>query len=416
MNNTVNISTLQLPKNKEDHSISIEKFATLKMIRSKNLGPTTILKLVSQFQSPSKALEHLIKNHKLYPNIEIISDSIINQELSAVNNFGAKIIFFFDDEYPEMLRNISNPPLVLTCLGNYELLKRNIIAVVGTRNNSFNAMQFTRKICRDIGFNNLITVSGMAHGIDTIVHKSSIEHGTIAVLAGGINHCYPTSNETLYQEIAKNGLIISEQPFNHRQQNYNFLQRNRIISGLAIAVVVIEAGIKSGSLVTAKIAIEQNREVFAVPGFPLEERARGVNMLIKEGAKIIESIDDLLNEDLPLVNYNNNSQLTQGYTAGYNQNTLQQNKTTKRNIKKINVASLQSTLLSDDKDGLEQIKYKQFSIIANQILNQLSSSALKISDLYNIISASPQEIAIAISELEFGDAILVHQQQITKII
>ena len=195
-----------------------------------------------------------------------------------------------------MLREISDPPPSLTVKGKINLLNQNIIAIVGPRNASFNGCKFARKIAKELGENEMIIASGLARGIDTAAHEASLTTGTIAVIAGGINNIYPSENANLYHQISNQGVIISEIPFGTLPRGGNFPQRNRIISGLSLGVVIVEATLKSGTLITAKFALEQNREIFAVPGNPMDPRYEGTNRLIKQGAKMLENTDDILNE------------------------------------------------------------------------------------------------------------------------
>ncbi len=179
---------------------------------------------------------------------------------------------------------------------NIDLLNQeNVIGVVGARNASLNARIFANKISKELVAHGCVIASGLARGIDTAAHEASAEK-TIAVIAGGIDHIYPVENTNLYHKIAKEGLIISELPVGVNPSAKHFPQRNRLISGISLAVAVIEASLKSGSLITARCALEQNREVFAVPGFPMDPRSLGANQLIKEGANLLESAQDIINE------------------------------------------------------------------------------------------------------------------------
>ena len=204
------------------------------------------------------------------------------------------IISYLDSDFPSLLKNTDDCPPLLFCIGNTKLLNQSTVAIVGSRNASINGLRFAYKIARDLSDNNKIVVSGFARGIDTASHKASLEKGTIAVLAGGVDHIYPQENTELYESIASQGLIVAELPLGSIPKPQNFPQRNRIISGLSQGVAVIEATLKSGSLITAKIALQQSREVFVVPGFPLDPRYQGNNYLLKQGAYLLESAKDIL--------------------------------------------------------------------------------------------------------------------------
>jgi DNA processing protein len=221
--------------------------------------------------------------------------SIAIEEFEKTEKFGAKILIFSDPLYPQLLREIPDAPPLIMVKGDLDLLSQEKIAVVGPRSASFNALLYAKKFTLLLGQSSVISVSGMARGVDTAVHEASILSGTIAVLAGGINNIYPHENSKLYQQISECGVILSEMPFGFTPKSSSFIQRNRLISGLAVATVVIEAGLKSGSLATARFALEQNREVFAVPGSPFDPRCQGTNRLIKDGANIITEVEDVLN-------------------------------------------------------------------------------------------------------------------------
>lgn len=271
----------------------------LQLSRSENVGPSTFFRLIEIFGTAEEALEQLpefAEKGGLKHRIKVSSLKDAESEIISAEKFNAKIISFFDFEYPNLLRKISDPAPILTIKGNSNLFTRDAIAVVGPRNASFSAINFARKIATDLGKNSIVTVSGLARGIDAAAHQGSLLTGTIAVIAGGINHIYPQENANLYEIISKQGLLVSENSFNAPPKGGNFIQRNRIISGLSLGVVVVEAGLKSGSLTTAKFAIDQGREVFAVPGSPFDPRCHGTNRLIKDGAKMFEGINDILDE------------------------------------------------------------------------------------------------------------------------
>lgn len=267
----------------------------LRLYRSSNVGPVTFFQLIKTFGS----VEDIISNfdeaiHRSSTNrqISICSREEAEKELEAVQDFGAEIILHCDPRFPNSLKEIYDCPPLICVKGDVELLDRDKIAIVGPRNPSCNAVTIAKKIALMVGQNSFSTVSGMARGIDSVVHHASILSGTIAVLAGGIDNIYPSENLQLYRQIGLCGLLISEMPFGYVPKSSNFVQRNRIVSGLAKAVIVVEASLKSGSLITARFAMDQGREVYAIPGSPFDSRCHGVNLLIKEGAEIIANISD----------------------------------------------------------------------------------------------------------------------------
>ena len=276
-----------------------ERLSALQLIRSEGLGIKIFFSLLEVFGSAINALEKLpafIAKKGLVSRIKICPREKILEELERTEDYGAKIIYFKDDQYPSLLKHISDFPPVLTVLGNNkELLLKDKIAIVGSRNASANSTRFAYKTSKELGESGYVVVSGLARGVGLSAHMGSMKTGTIAVIAGGIDNIYPLGNKNLYEEIRENGLIISENIFGAIPKLQNFPQRNRIISGLSLASLVVEASLKSGSLITANFALEQNREVFAVPGFPLDTRYSGTNLLIKQGANLFEKVEDILN-------------------------------------------------------------------------------------------------------------------------
>ena len=283
--------------NNKAPAYSNETIDILRLIRSENVGPKTFFNLIKFFGSASRALENVedfsVKGGRAKP-IKVYSKDSAFKELKELEKDNSYLITYKDLNYSELLLQIPDFPPVLSYKGNISLLNHEkIIAVVGARNSSVNGKAFAAKLSKDLVKAGYVTVSGLARGIDSAVHSSSLGN-TIAVIAGGIDHIYPPENKTLYEEIAKNGLLLAELPIGFKPLSQHFPQRNRIISGLALATVVIEAGMKSGSLITANLAVEQNRDVFAVPGFPLDPRCMGSNQLIKNGAYLLESVEDIL--------------------------------------------------------------------------------------------------------------------------
>ena len=267
----------------------------LQLSRSANIGPVTFQKILEKFGSASEAIANFddISNSS-NRNLKLLDRNIAIEEFENTKKYGAKFITFDDPRYPASLKEINDCPPVIIVKGDLDLLKEEKIAVVGPRNASYNALLYAKKFTVLLGQNSIVSVSGMAHGVDTAVHQASLLSGTIAVLAGGIDNIYPSENTKLYNQISECGIILSEMPIGFLPKGHNFIQRNRLISGLSIATVVIEASLQSGSLSTARFAIEQNREIFAVPGSPFDPRCHGTNRLIKEGANIITEVEDVL--------------------------------------------------------------------------------------------------------------------------
>jgi DNA processing protein len=222
-------------------------------------------------------------------------------ELGAIERLGGRMLCWGEPLYPSRLAAVEDAPPVLTVLGRSELLAPPIIAVVGARNASANGRRLARELAAGLGEAGIIVASGMARGIDAAAHLGALDSGTVAVLAGGADIVYPEENRGLYDAMRTRGAILAELPLRAEPQARHFPRRNRIISGLALGVVVVEAAAKSGSLITARYALEQGREVFAVPGSPLDPRCRGCNDLLRNGATLTETADDGIGQLGPLL-------------------------------------------------------------------------------------------------------------------
>jgi DNA processing protein len=266
--------------------------ALLRLVRSDGVGPTTCHRLLARFGAPQAAIDNLqdFSKGKLRP----APQSMAEDEIAALTALGGAFLTILDDDYPVMLAATEDAPPVLALRGQRDLLKRQCLGMVGARNASLNGKKFAQKLAKDCGDAGLTVVSGLARGIDTAAHTGALATGTIAAVAGGVNVIYPPENRALTEQIAEQGLIVSEQPFGMQPIAQHFPRRNRIISGLSLGVVVVEASLQSGSLITARVAAEQGRDVFAVPGFPGDPRAQGPNRLLKDGAILVEGVADIL--------------------------------------------------------------------------------------------------------------------------
>jgi DNA processing protein len=371
----------------------------LRLSRSRNMGPKTFFHLMNIFGNVENILDNFsefAKENNIENKFKINSLNIAEKEFEKASEYGAKIITFEDEKYPKFLREIPNPPIILTAKGDLDFLNYHKIAVVGPRNASLNALKFAAKISVELGQKSIITASGMARGVDSSCHEASILSGTLAVLAGGINHVYPVSNSSLYQRVIEHGLIISENAFSATPMPGNFIQRNRIISGISLGVVVVEASLKSGSLTTAKFALEQGREVFAVPGSPFDDRSRGSNKLIKDGAKMIEDIDDII-EEIPSLKgrfFGVGENLSYGNLNFGSQGFLGDNFT--------NVKKNENSKTSENLGGLKK-----------EIMEKLSYDSIKIDDLIEALKVDIKEINVALAELELLDKIIINFDQIS---
>jgi DNA processing protein len=273
-----------------------ERRAWLKLARTQNVGPATFAGLLGRFGSATAALAEVprLARRGGAETFSIPGDADIARERDRLETFGGRFLFSCEPDYPAGLAALDAPPPVISVVGRSELLARDMIAMVGARNASALGRKFAGQLAGDLGRAGLVVASGMARGIDTAAHEGSLGTGTCAVVAGGIDVIYPPENASLYARIKQDGVIVAEMAFGQTPQARHFPRRNRIISGLSRGVVVVEAAEGSGSLITANFALEQGREVFAVPGSPLDPRAKGTNRLIRDGAVLTETADDVV--------------------------------------------------------------------------------------------------------------------------
>ena len=349
----------------------------LRLIRSENVGPRTFYDLVRFFGSPGIALNHVtelaIKGGRAKP-ITIYAKDKAEKELSYHKKIGAEIITYQDKNYPKLLTQLHDAPPVLSCLGNANILRRKLVSIVGARNASLNARILCKKIASKLFEAGFTVVSGLARGIDTEAHLGSID-STIAVLAGGVDHIYPPENKDLYNTISSQGVLLAELPIGAKPLSTHFPQRNRIIAGLSRCIVVIEASLKSGSLITANFALQNNREVCAVPGFPLDYRSGGANKLIKDGAFVVDSIHSLVDHLIKVENH-------------------------------------QDSFCEIDSKGYKHthpvLEIKIDANMRESLLSLLSSCPIAIDDLYNDAGMSVSSVYTIILELELAGRIVRH--------
>jgi DNA processing protein len=282
-----------------------ERLDWLRLARSETVGPVTFYTLLRRFGSAAAALDalpHLSRQAKAAPRREA------EAELAAIDRLGGRLLCWGEPLYPAPLAAVDDAPPVLTVLGRLENLNRMlsapIVAVVGARNASANGRRLARELAAGLGEEGVVVASGMARGIDAAAHLGALavgNGGTIAVVAGGADIVYPEENRGLYDAIIESGAVIAELPLGSEPQARHFPRRNRIISGISLGVVVVEAAAKSGSLITARYALEQGRDVFAVPGSPLDPRCRGCNDLLRSGATLTETAADIIGQLGPLL-------------------------------------------------------------------------------------------------------------------
>ncbi|HEY3916829.1 MAG TPA: DNA-processing protein DprA [Stellaceae bacterium] len=279
-----------------------ERLDWLRLIRSENVGPVTFYQLLARFGSAEAALAALPevarRGGRARP-LTLCPRPAAEREMQQVQAADARLVAWGEPDYPAALAVLDDAPPLLSLRGDGKLFERPAVAVVGARNASANGRRFARDIAMQIGQQGIVVVSGLARGIDGAAHEGALATGTVAVLAGGIDQVYPEENRALHEQIAGRGALIAELAIGTEPQARHFPRRNRIISGCSLGVLVVEAALRSGSLITARFALEQGRDVFAVPGSPLDPRCRGTNDLIRSGAILTETIDDIMRELQP---------------------------------------------------------------------------------------------------------------------
>lgn len=359
-----------------DHTTTLsekERLARLRLIRATNIGAVTFWALLERYGEATRAIAALPDlTRKSKRPIKLPAEQEASAELERTDQANARLVMHGEPDYPPGLTELDVPPPIITIRGNPKLFARDTIAIVGARNASALGQRFARDIARDLGAADIVIASGLARGIDTAAHKGSLPTGTIAVMAGGIDVVYPPENQALYEEIADKGIVISEIPVGQQPTAQHFPRRNRIVSGLARGVVVVEATLNSGSLITARLAGEQGRDVFAVPGSPLDPRAKGTNGLLRQGAILTESAEDVLNALGP------------------------REPAPKPKPK----SSATASAILHNTDALQR-----------EILKKLGPAPVEIDELVRLLGASPAEVSAALLDLEFAGQLTRHPGQ-----
>jgi DNA processing protein len=274
-----------------------ERIDWLRLIRSENVGPRTFRSLMHHYGSARAALAALpalARRGGAARAVRICSRGEAEREIETAHRLGAVFVATSENRYPHRLAAIDDAPPLLAVRGITDALLRPMIAMVGSRNASAAGLKFAERLARELGEAGFVVVSGLARGIDAAAHRASLAGGTVAVLAGGHDRIYPEQHEDLLAAILEGGSAVSEMPFGWEPRARDFPRRNRIISGLSLGVVIVEAAKRSGSLITARFALEQGREVFAVPGSPIDPRAEGTNGLLKQGATLVTEASDVV--------------------------------------------------------------------------------------------------------------------------
>jgi DNA processing protein len=273
-----------------------ERADWLRLSRTRGIGPITFFHLLERYGAAADVLADLPALAKKAGGKEVSAPPLddIKREIEATQKIGAAHLAACEPDFSTCLAAIDAPPPVISVRGRRALLQQQAIAMVGARDASAAGRRMARDLARDLGQAGYVVVSGMARGVDGEAHAAAIDTGTVACIAGGIDQIYPPQHDQLYALLTERGCLVSEAPLGYVAQARDFPKRNRVISGLSLATIVVEAAERSGSLITARFALEQGREVMAVPGSPLDPRCRGTNRLIKQGAALIEGVDDVL--------------------------------------------------------------------------------------------------------------------------
>lgn len=364
-----------LPPTTEDN-----QFSWLRLLRSKRVGPVTFHRLLAEYGSAQNALDALpeVARSAGIKGYETCPAKAVDAEIKAAKAAKARLLCFPDPDYPKLLAGLKDAPPLLWAIGDLSVLERPVIAMVGARNASSLGLRMARSLAQNLGEAGYSVVSGMARGIDTAAHQAALKTGTIAVLAGGADVIYPAENTRLAEEICKTGLRLSEQPMGLTPRARDFPKRNRIIAGLARAVVVVEAAAKSGTLITARDALDYGREVLAVPGHPFDARSSGCNRLIRDGAQLVRDAADVL-EALPPLDLP---------------------------PRPVPETSLQEALAELPPPPPQRRSLAQTHALHQQILGRLGPSPTSETELMRGLALPPHELAPALTDLELEGAIL----------
>ena len=349
----------------------------MRLARTKNVGAKTFIELIKIFGDPDIAIQNvdiLAKRGGSSAKKLVPPKHFIEKEINETLKFGAKIILACDQNYPIPLLYTPDFPPIIIAKGNIELFKKTMFAIVGARNSTINGNKLAFEFANEISNTGIVIVSGIAKGIDAYAHKGSLKNGTTGVIAGGISHVYPKENSKLYEEIFDKGLVITEQPINSSVLAQYFPQRNRIIAGLSYGVLIVEATKKSGTLITSKFALDYNKEVYAIPGSPLDSKAEGTNELLKQGANLALSPSDII-KDLDKV-IKENHQFIFDNTTSFKDSSLK---------------SLPSDL--------------ELNLYRNKLFNSLSYSPIKVDEIIQQLEIPINILNCLLLELELAGKI-----------
>ncbi|MFK5980474.1 MAG: DNA-processing protein DprA [Rhizobiaceae bacterium] len=354
-----------------------ERLNWLRLIRSENVGPATFRDLLARYYTAHDALNalpELAKRGGAAARIKICSEADAEREYQVCSHFNAQFIAMCEPDYPSYLRMADHCPPLLCVKGSIKTLNKKSVGIVGSRNASILGCKITQKFASELGMEGYVVVSGLARGIDANAHKASLECGTIAAFAGGLDKIYPEENTNLVQQIlAYNGTIVSEMPMGWQARARDFPRRNRIIMGLSMGILVVEAAKRSGSLITARLANETGRLVFAIPGSPLDPRSDGTNHLIKQGAILVTDIEDMLEHLTPM-----------------------------------NEPQLPYDSFSEDDGSSDKPTHDVSNTIRDQIITSLSASPVEVDDIIRFSGATAGEVQLVLLELTMAGRLERH--------
>ncbi|MGL4729712.1 MAG: DNA-processing protein DprA [Bosea sp. (in: a-proteobacteria)] len=383
----------------------------LRLIRTEGVGPRTFQSLINRFGSARAALDALPDvSRRAGRPVAPCSMADAEREMLAARRIGVRFIALGEAEYPAALQAIDSAPPLLGVRGNLAVLRKSFVGIVGSRNASALGLKFTHQLARALGEADYAIASGLARGIDTAAHESSLETGTVAVLAGGPDYISPAQNEALFHRILDHGAAISEMPVGYEPRARDFPRRNRIVSGLSLGTVVVEAAKGSGSLITARFALEQGREVFAVPGSPLDPRAAGTNALIRDGATlcceaahVIEALQpqlDLGREAFPA---------GRGFVRDPGQ--TRQHEQLWDELPLVDVAEPPFAASGEQEWTSAEEEPASFPQLRSRLLQLVGPTPVMIDDLIREIGDPPRHVQMALMELELDGLVLRHAGQ-----
>ena len=370
-------------------AISAERFARLQLARSQNVGPRTFAQLLRRYGGARASLDALpaLAGRGGKTDYVACDAALVQAELDAGHAMGAQLLVLGDPEYPQLFQDLDPAPPVVWVKGDLSLLTRRTVGIVGARNASALGLRTARRLARELGATGHVIVSGLARGVDAAAHEAAITTGTIAVLAGGLDQPYPPENVKLCEQIGETGLLVSEVPFGIAPMATHFPRRNRLISGLSQGVVLVEAAARSGSLITARFALEQGREAMACPGAAEDPRSAGCNALIREGAALIRHAGDV---EEALAAPRTLHLAEEGYDFEFDAEVFSDD------------------AMRDDYDALADFDEEgnaDDQALADQIMELLGLSPVEIDEIARLCGTAPSDLSLAILELDLAGRI-----------